>query len=309
MKFLDFIDNIRKQTISFFSFQGGSYSTIFVTSKPVQIDDHPNQYWLLKRPQVIHQDELPMNLSERITRKFREIHPEIPIYKLFPNQGFFIPFMRNKTNDDNLIADVVLDIYQKTRQIIADGCIPSNFAFFEDKLVCIDMDLAIRRGSILSDAYFNEIISTDCFDEFFSESAISYRTPKTMETIRTLFYIEEQLDGIEYEHQKITRWILNKLHHYRERQLTFNLESIKLLERIEAFNPEVDPKLLEPRFIEQFKSQQVDIANILIQIEALTFVQEVISLRDDNSNFFANLKKRRPVLTTEEVQNFISRGI
>jgi hypothetical protein len=262
VKFIDFLKQVQQQIISFKLIGEGSYNLVLSTISEVAIEDNPPQSWVLKQPKEIYEGELPMNMTSRAHRKFTQIYPDVPVFDIPVNQGLVLPFFESAPNDDKLLAETVLSIYQNTRMIIADGGLPSNFGFYEDKLICIDMDLALSRDSILSDEYYNQVISTSRYDRFFEQIAETQHTYGTLELIKTLFYIENQLHKVEFDTHLISQWMIERLHAYRLANQTFDLSSITFLKTIEENIPEISYELLIPSEIEIIKSENLAIGSI-----------------------------------------------
>ena len=187
MNFLSFFQEVLLGKIKWIKLGRGNYNKVFFTAEKFDIDKLPTQ-WVCKKPIRKEDEPYPLNDPERACRKWQEINPDFPAY-LSPNKHlWFMPYLGTGNASDELTAHAIIDIYRRTGNIIADGGIISNFVKLDnDVVVCVDVDLAVRRNSISSELFFNEVLSSEQFDQFF-EGLKKLKRPKTLSFIKVLFF-------------------------------------------------------------------------------------------------------------------------
>lgn len=209
MKLSEFLETYR-YSVLWKKFKGGSYNQIYISKQIVSIDNH-NHYWVRKQPICFDDEEYPLNTVHRALRKYLELNPGKIAFK-DGNRAWFLPFFGVSPqhpvehSSDLETAIAVFDIYQRTGNIVADASIPGNFVFYNDETICVDVDLANRRGSIASDDAFNRVISTNQFDTFFADLRKvkdTLQRPVTSSYIKILFYLDECLAQFSGSHQLI----------------------------------------------------------------------------------------------------------
>jgi hypothetical protein len=193
------------------SLKGGSYNRIFITEKPVDIEQE-QCHWIIKQPIVCADEQFPLNTVERAIRKFHEINPNKFVFN-DGDRAWFLPFFGDsperpaKASSDDQTAIAVFDIYKNTGNIVADAAIAGNILEYQNELICVDVDLANRRGSIPSDDYFNTIIASEVFDNFFSQDLKkvheSLARPLTAIYVKLMFYIDECLSQFSGDYQSL----------------------------------------------------------------------------------------------------------
>jgi hypothetical protein len=252
----------------------GSYNKVFLTKFEITIDGFSAR-WIAKMPlsdeeharilqtnnssssssssSLIFEklnekiDNQSVNSPERAERKWAMINQDIPVHVFWDEAGdalgWMTPYLGCEIPNDDLINSAVIDIYQRTGNIIVDACITSNFIKYQGKAICIDMDLAIHRESLSSSTYFNSTIASSIFDNFFACSQV-YGNFKTQSTIKTLLYLEDKLATSKIDYHLINHWMVDKLHIFRRGCFSIHANTLKVLNYLrehqfaeEYFNP------------------------------------------------------------------------
>jgi hypothetical protein len=330
MKLSKFLSSY-EHSIPWKSLKGGNYNRIFITEREVAIEEQQH-YWVIKQPIVCAEEKFPLNAVERATRKFHEINPDKSVFN-DGDRAWFLPFFGDspdhpaKASSDEQTAIAVFDIYKNTGNIVADAAIAGNILEYQDELICVDVDLANRRGSIASDDYFNTIIASEVFDKFFSQDLKkvkeSLARPLTAIYVKLLFYIDECLSQFAGDYQSLELEMLPFL-------FKCCIKQIKLTEPVfhnlcllffDERNIDVPVDWLEPNLFFQAKKAAnfEDLYSVLEANHQAWLAQEssasteelVASLLDnlidtiDNEmkfeySFFANLPKRPVELAAQE---------
>lgn len=177
-------------------------------------------------------DNQSVNSPERAERKWAMINQDIPVHVFWDEGGdalgWMTPYLGREIPNDDLINSAVIDIYQRTGNIIVDACITSNFIKYQGKAICIDMDLAIHRESLSSSTYFNSTIASSIFDNFFACSQV-YGNLKTQSTIKTLLFLEDKLATSKIDYHLINHWMVDKLHIFRRGSFSIHANTLKVL--------------------------------------------------------------------------------
>ena len=207
MKFLEFFQKVLSGEIKWSELRAGNYNKVSLTKEVFEIDGRTTE-WVCKEP-IIHSDEqYPLNDPVRACRKWQAINPTYSAYPSPNRDLWFMPYMGNMSASDNSTARAIIDIYRRTGNIVADGGLISNFKKVGTDVVCVDVDLALRRNSISSELYFNDCLSSEKFDEFFM-SLEAQKRPKTLSCIKVLFFLEDCLSGQEFDHRLMSPELLN----------------------------------------------------------------------------------------------------
>ncbi|NBX84452.1 MAG: hypothetical protein EBQ95_02450 [Gammaproteobacteria bacterium] len=232
MKALDFFINFLKGKFTpTVNLQSGSYNQATLVAEPVDIDNF-EAYWVVKKPILTNRlGSSNLNQPIRAIRKWNAINPQYPAY-IFENKLWAAPFLGSKRPNDEQIGLAIIEIYQRTGNIIADGCNKDNFVLVDDKAICVDMDLAIHRKSIDSIEYFNEVIKHETFDTFYTEFQ-DVRHPR--EVVQTLFYIEKYLSDQQFDRHLVTPWMVKHINAFRLMDSDFNEQHFQSLKYIESF--------------------------------------------------------------------------
>lgn len=235
---------------------------------------------LLKR--VRYHDRLTTEQSSKLT-KLLELKTDV----------IYLPYFGTTMPNDEEIQQEILRIYQETRNIIADGCIQNNFKKIGHRSVCVDLDLAIRRGSITSEIeYFSHRAMKNSFEHFWDTYETNQNVKKSTLLIRTLIYIESHLHPREITNDLLSLEILEKLHYLRLMKHPLTRHDLLLIKKIITANPEMaqDLHCFIPTILEQLRPHQSSehFSNIIFQvflnhqpIIELDPSENILSINDD----------------------------
>jgi|GEM_PF-2179130 len=167
----------------------GSYNQTFISTEYMSSDNFTGQ-WVLKKPMVdSDSSESALNTTDRAIRKWNLHNPEYPAHKT-SNGWWVIPYFGNTPASDQQISEKVIAIYQKTNNILTDACGIKNFLIYQGRVICIDVDFSLRRGSFASDLWLDESRLSDITK--YLDGWSQYK-PKTTSVIRTLLYLDKYL--------------------------------------------------------------------------------------------------------------------
>lgn len=105
--------------------------------------------WVRKKELGLKHD---LSGTARQVRLFKEIEPDIPIR--VHNSELFMPYYGKRELSDKRRALKCLSIFKKTGRILIDGVVEDNILVKNGQSICIDVDLALRPDSPLSDSGF-----------------------------------------------------------------------------------------------------------------------------------------------------------
>jgi len=229
------------------SFLGrGQYNNVVISKDILNIEGFSGR-WVVKTPRKgIHL----LSEADRAIRKWRELNPTYPVFRTI--KGWMAPYLGNTPASDEQIAEKIIDIYRHTRNIVADAAAKGNFVLYNGDVVCIDMDHAFRRGSFAS----NLFMSIDDKDyKCFLRSCSEDGKPITVSVIKTLYYLEEQLDTTMLDNKYLSIKIIDVLHDYRRNKLSITIDILDAI--LDLINLDSDGKLnlyFIPSFIEIVKN-------------------------------------------------------
>jgi hypothetical protein len=196
----------------------GASNRAYLSGTLFSLDGEPECHWVLKERKS--SDDAACH-SVRLVAKWKAINPDIPVYKISDNE-WMVPYLGDTQAPDERIAEEVLRIYLKTRNIIVDACVDNNFLMVAGRAVCIDMDYAWRprRASMVSDAA--DAWDWEKIDDLLSRCRPEY--PLTTSLIRTLRYLENALRPAEIDDRYITSSMMAKLRIFRLYKIPLNTE-------------------------------------------------------------------------------------
>lgn len=214
----------------------GSYNHTYLSGEQMSTAYFTGQ-WVLKEPkQGLDDTENALNEVDRAVRKWNLHNPAYPAQKITESM-WLIPYFGSKAASDQQISEKIIEIYQKTNNIITDACGHKNFLVYHDSVICIDVDFSFRRGSFASDAWLNGENLPDII-HYLNQCA--HHKPHTTAMIRTLLYLDQ--DRSENPTQKndpITKACLAKYMHMQLTDLKHilninNLEFLTMTQFIKA---------------------------------------------------------------------------
>ena len=179
----------------------GSFNEVAVSNQTINIDGI-DMHWVLKTRKNTADRT---SHSERAVRKFIEI-TGLPAYQLSDDQ-WIAPYLGSVAASDEQTVVAMMEIYLRTRNVIIDGCGKGNFLFYDRSAICIDMDYARRRGSVVSDdPYLWDWPSISKY----LETYMNYK-PLTTSLIRTLIWLEDSLPPEHIKDSYITPLFFKRL--------------------------------------------------------------------------------------------------
>ncbi|MFA6302901.1 MAG: hypothetical protein WC627_07185 [Legionella sp.] len=214
------------------------------------VSEEPHQGpWVLKYPIT---DENPvnnaMNNKDRAIRLWNDINKDLPkagLHKL----GWVAPYLENsRPATDTEIAVKVIEIFIKTRRIVVDAAITGNFLTDNTTgtVHLVDVDLALRRRDSVASINFHKKYKNRY--SFFNEG-FQRTMPKTLETIKNLFYLEDNLSASDIdslcEQKKITSQSIAALSWLEARKAPLSMILFQQIEILIASGVPVDGILLE----------------------------------------------------------------
>jgi hypothetical protein len=227
------------------SLGGGTYNRVSVSRTSITIEGYTGK-WVLKKATN------PNNYCSTSSRSVRKWNSHNPKYPAFETQdGWIAPYLGDTPASDEQISKKLIEIYQKTKNIIADACIKKrgnyNFLDYQGDIICVDVDLSLRRGSFASDNFLDSAIDKQ-MKFLHAHSAIM---PKTVSVIKTLLYLDPFFSNDDTKHQYITANLMAKFHFFIKKQEPITTEIIDTLLEIESLNllHEIDNKLITTAFV------------------------------------------------------------
>jgi ankyrin repeat protein len=176
-------------SITWIKLGSGNYNQTDISTEHMSSDNFTGQ-WVLKKPMVSSDAaENALNSTDRAMRKWDLHNPEYPAHKT-SDGGWVIPYFGNTPASDQQISEKLIEIYHNTGNIISDACGTRNFLIYQGRVICIDVDFSLRRGSFASDLWLDGSRLSDITKYLDSWSQFK---PKTTSMIRTLLYLDKYI--------------------------------------------------------------------------------------------------------------------
>ncbi len=226
----------------------GTYNKVYKSTTQLCLyinDQYIIDYWVFKKPKnsgIALEDPSPVNDKDRAIRIWNEIYPLKPAISY--KKGWLLPYLGNIQPTDRQITNEIINIYKKTRRIVADGCGKGNFKLVNDKAYCVDVDIALRRGSISSDSFIEDIHPLSHKSDFlvYWLYFTNNNGKQTVATIKTLLYLEQQVAAIDIKDQHINYDLIEYLHRHRLGKLSIDKD---ILDELNT-KTEVEISKMEP---------------------------------------------------------------
>ncbi|NBX84332.1 MAG: hypothetical protein EBQ95_01825 [Gammaproteobacteria bacterium] len=201
----------------------------------------------------------------------------IRIFRLNKNL-FYMPYYGSREPSDEDIAQETLDIYCRSRNIIADAGGFQNFKKTPVGARCIDFDCAIRRGSFDSDKFMSSPATQLEFRTYWDDIDRKNTNIKTNALVQTLFYIEKHLPPEQVTNDFLRLEVIDKLHILRRQEHPLTRDDIAIIQEVidvcpnhhqfnQSFVPEVLAQLRTHRHLPDFNAR----------IEYLLFLNQPIT--------------------------------
>ena len=221
--------------------KSGTFNDVCVSVDTFTINEKKGN-WVLKTPKTIsgfpdedyYAPELYLNYSARAIRKWNELNPNHPAYQY--GASWVAPYLGNIQATDDQIAIKLIDIYLRTRNIIIDAPGSRNFIYFEGETYCVDVDQALRRGSIVSDNYYTKNATLASHTIYFVECEQEGYL-KTVDVIKTLVYLEQYLQPDEIKDEYLNLRMISLLSDFRINDTPLSIATLEILLQIIAQDP------------------------------------------------------------------------
>lgn len=224
----------------------GSWNRVYVSDQSINIEGY-NGRWVLKIP---FKPTEPISKIERAIRKWKLLNPQYPAYAA--GDGWICPYLGNTPAPDLNIASKLLDIYRRTRNIVIDACASNNFLVNGDEVVCVDVDLSLKHGSVASELYYSRNQRAHTNDDWYHEYT-NRGMVRTVATIQALSYLEGQLSPEQIKDEYLTPAIIAKIYILRNERIPLTPSLMVLLLQITTLDPTGDIKAI---YIDHFFIQK-----------------------------------------------------
>lgn len=222
----------------------GDFNIAYISKNQLTINGHTG-YWVHKIPKMMLDNFKHYNNKKRALRIWNTLNPNYPAYET--KDGWIVPYLGHTVPSDEQIAEKIRDIYYKHRRIIFDALDPDNFLVYNGEVICIDVDFAIRRGSIVSDQGLHEKMLAPFIGPF--PKAIKNHTLRMIQTLR---YLEFHLEKASIKDQYLSQECIKKLHVLAEAGFLISAQDIdNLLELVEF---DIDNEI-QDRWLVEFLSR------------------------------------------------------
>lgn len=212
----------------------GNYNNTYISKIHLTIEGYTGQ-WVLKCPKT------PDNLSntDRGLKKWLLINPKYPAIKVY--DGWIMPYFGNIQASDEQIAEKVIEIYRTTGEVIADACGKNNFLFYNGEVICIDVDLSLRRKSIATESFMSFPTTKDILANYLYKYEKSLGYPKTSNTIKRLLYLIFAIPSFK-NHALITQNVIERLGYFQSRAVSLNPKLMDIILKLDTIDPDITIK-------------------------------------------------------------------
>ncbi len=146
----------------------------------------------------------------------------------YTRQALLLPYIEpTRRLHDTCIANNLLDIYRRSRNIVMDACSPGNFIAAGDEVFLVDADQALDRSSPLSLHFFDEEFY-DRYPDYWTK-CYNLGFVKTVTYSKLLVYIESYLAKEDINNEFITPYFLQYLDKFYERRLAIDASTLNTL--------------------------------------------------------------------------------
>lgn len=199
----------------------GSYHRVLISSEDLTLGGYTGR-WVLK---TIIDDNQAISQRDRAVRKWNLHNPDFPAFKITfkSKKAWIVPYLGKTPASDEQIANKLIEIYRRTKEIIADAYCSNNFLVHQGKVICIDVDFSLRRGSFASESWLDSPRLTDSLLQEYLER------PKIISVIQVLLYLQEHLAEDEIKEEYITLNLIQKLHLFCIQNEPINAEMLDFL--------------------------------------------------------------------------------
>ncbi len=196
----------------------GTYNTVSISNKTLSLSGYNGQY-VWKQPLTQYSDSHPTNA----VNKWNMINPQYPALK--GKTSWIAPYLGDVIASDLQIAEKVIEIYRDTGIIVIDATAKKNMLVYNGQVVCIDVDMAYNKR-VLRD-YMNNPKNKRNFSDFLNKSSII--KPYATSVIKTLIYLQEQVDEHYIDKKYLTYSFIKLLHQFRYQNKPMNPQTLNNL--------------------------------------------------------------------------------
>lgn len=268
-----------------FTLGEGTYNSAIVSAGNLTIDGYESR-WVLK--QAKHSQN-QLSAPARAVRKWKLLNPDYPAFET--NTGWLVPYVGKTPASDEQISSKIIEIYHRTDNLVADAMVKNNFLVYNGDVICVDVDQAFRRGSFASEHYGNgtqgyrSLTYNNFLNRFSNPLSTKRAYEKTVNTIKTLIYLETQLLDIDIKSEYITLPIITKLHRFRQAEARISIDTMRMLLEItsiddplgEIQDDDIMPKFLQRLHAVYYSKGKPITKNAIIRLLACEKIREMIN--------------------------------
>lgn len=207
----------------------GAFNTVEVSQTPLQIANDEgetkgyNGRWVRKKAKKSSK----LTELSRQSRLFRAIEPDMPLRE--HKEALYMPFLQlnfkeidgcNHASDEER-AQKCLDIFKTTGRILLDAMIQENIFSQKGKVVCIDIDVALRPDSPLGRQGFFNLRNldekTNWYEALRGFHLLKHKSwikqyPLTHKVLQGLILLSEHFSWDKLPEALLTLDVMDKLH-------------------------------------------------------------------------------------------------
>lgn len=223
----------------------GAFNHVAVSKKPFTIGNYTG-FWVYKRQPHTSECSNP----SRAVKKWNAINPSLPAYKV--NNGWIAPYVEGKQASDLQIAKKLVEIYQRTRNIILDAFVKKNMRECAGEAVCVDVDYAINRSSFEDEEIPLRLEDLELIFDGYKEFGYVQSTA----IIENLYYLESKIRGSRIDNQLLNFKVISYLTYFRDMDEIIIPEYLSLMNKMVALDTDemLDEQFFSPEYIGQLLS-------------------------------------------------------
>ena len=163
-----------------------------------------------------------LNLPHRATEKCNLLNPNLPAYEL--GDFWIMPDVGVTRPTENQIIQKVIEIFIRTRNIIADAFVRGNFLLYKGEVICVDVHMALRKGSFCTDNLLDFISKSPGYSSYMKNQQCSIA-----KCVKALTYIQESLPDKDIKDEYLTPELINIYTMMLETSLTLTTDILDLM--------------------------------------------------------------------------------
>jgi hypothetical protein len=225
-----------------------------------------------------------LNTPRRATEKCNLLNPKLPAYDL--GDFWIMPNIGNIRPSNQQIIDKVIEIFIRTRNIIADAFISGNFLIYKGEVVCVDVDMALRKGSFCTD---NLLAYTA--NKLGYQTYMKKQKGAIAECVKALTYLQGALAAEDVKNEYVTAELLNLYNMLQEMSLTVTPAIIDLMIKVLEYNKSSGKNAKAQSFYKIAVKQYTSLLMYKIAVEDNATVIQVIKDMKDSPNCVKNINE------------------